>query len=95
MPPGHPQSGRHCTLLICIVHLKWNKRALLVVSAPKCPTKYVDGDDEVEDFAASLKAHLSSKKGLPKKWWSIEVIIRASLGIYKSFQCWEARLEFP
>jgi hypothetical protein len=36
---------------------------LLVEGAPKGPTTYVDGDDEVEDFAASLESPLSSKKG--------------------------------
>jgi hypothetical protein len=37
------------------------------VAAPECPTKYDDGDVEVEDFVSSLEFYIISKKGTPKK----------------------------
>jgi hypothetical protein len=47
----------------------------LVAGAPACPTKYNDGEIEVEDYVAALESYLTtSKKGAPKKWWSTEVI---------------------
>ncbi len=38
---------------------------LLVTGTPKFPAKYFNGNDELEDYAAALESHLSSKKGLP------------------------------
>jgi hypothetical protein len=46
----------------------------VVVGAPTCPTKFDDDASEVEDFVKALEAHLTTKKGSPKKWWSTEVI---------------------
>jgi hypothetical protein len=46
----------------------------LLVGAPKCPTKYIDDDVEVGNYVASLFHHLTTKKGIPKKWWNIEVV---------------------
>jgi hypothetical protein len=46
----------------------------VVVGAPKCPIKFDNDAGEVEDFVNALEAHLTTKKGSPKKWWSTEVI---------------------
>jgi hypothetical protein len=47
----------------------------VVVSAPKCLIKFDNDASEVEDFVNALDAHLTTKKGSPKKWWSTEVIM--------------------